>query len=126
MPAPRPAAGTAWANCLSPDRMSACQSCGACCAAYRVQFAIYELDDMGGTVPAALTEPVNGATCRMRGTGEVPIRCVALTGTVGQSVGCSIYPQRAAPCRELTEGSYACNKARARHGLPAVGDGPSH
>ena len=103
--------------------MSACQSCGACCAAYRVQFSVYELDDAGGAVPAALTEPVNGSTCRMRGTGEVPIRCVALTGTVGQSVGCSIYPLRAAPCRELTEGSYACDKARARHGLPALGDG---
>ena len=48
---------------------------------------------------------------------------MALTGTVGESVGCSIYTLRAAPCRELTEGSYACDKARARHGLPALGDG---
>lgn len=56
--------------------MSVCTSCSACCAAYRMQFAIYELDETGGTVPAA-----------------------------------------------LTEGSYACNKARARHGLPTTGDG---
>lgn len=103
--------------------MSACQTCGACCAAYRVQFSVYELDDAGGTVPASMTEPVNGATCRMRGTGEVPIRCVALTGMVGVSVGCTVYSQRPAPCRELTEGSYACDKARARHGLAALGDG---
>lgn len=116
-------AATGWHRWPATERMSACQSCGACCAAYRVQFSVYELDDAGGTVPAAMTEPVNGATSRMRGTGEVPIRCVALTGTVGQSVGCSIYLQRAAPCRELIEGSYACNKARARHGLPALGDG---
>jgi uncharacterized protein len=116
-------AATGWHHWPATERMSACQSCGACCAAYRVQFSVYELDDAGGTVPAAMTEPVNGATSRMRGTGEVPIRCVALTGTVGQSVGCSIYLQRAAPCRELAEGSYSCNKARARHGLPALGDG---
>ncbi len=103
--------------------MSECQRCGACCAAYRVQFSVYEIDNAGGTVPATMTEPVNGSTCRMCGTGEVPIRCVALTGTVGQSVGCTIYGQRPAPCHELTEGSYACDKARARHGLPALGDG---
>ena len=66
--------------------MSACQTCGACCASYRVQFAVYELDEAGGSVPAALTEPVNGSTSRMRGTGEVPIRCVALSGTVGTAV----------------------------------------
>jgi Fe-S-cluster containining protein len=104
--------------------MSACQTCGACCAAYRVQFAVYELDEAGGSVPAALTEPVNGSTCRMRGTGEVPIRCVALSGTVGTTVGCTIYHQRPAPCHELSEGSYACHKARARHGLPALDPEP--
>jgi Fe-S-cluster containining protein len=102
--------------------MSVCQHCGACCAAYRVQFATYELDDAGGSVPTALAEPVNGCTSRMRGTGEVPIRCVALSGTVGQAVGCTIYHQRPAPCRELTEGSHACNKARARHGLAPLGE----
>ena len=75
-----------------------------------MQFSVYALDDAGGTVPAALTEPVNGGTSRMRGTGEVPIRCVALSGTVGVSVGCTIYGQRPAPCHELTEGSCACNK----------------
>lgn len=101
--------------------MSECQHCGACCATYRVQFSVYELDSVGGSVPEMLTETVNGITCRMRGTGEVPIRCVALTGVVGQSVGCSIYPHRAAPCRDLVEGSDACERARAQHGLPALG-----
>lgn len=103
--------------------MSACQTCGACCASYRVQFAVYELDELGGPVPAHLTEEVNGVTCRMRGTGEVPIRCVALSGTVGQQVGCTIYLRRPRPCAELTEGSHGCHKARARHGLaPLEGD----
>lgn len=94
-----------------------CQSCGACCASYRVDFAIHELDDMGGQVPAGLAVEVNGATCRMRGTDHVPIRCAALTGKVGQAVACGIYEWRPNPCRELEPGSHACEKARARHGL---------
>ncbi|MCB4366425.1 YkgJ family cysteine cluster protein [Hydrogenophaga taeniospiralis] len=106
--------------------MSQCQTCGACCAAYRVQFSVYELDDMGGAVPVTLTETVNGSTCRMRGTGEVPIRCVALSGSVGTAVGCTIYALRPRPCTELQEGSYACNKARQRHGLPPLDERPEH
>ena len=39
--------------------MSACLTCGACCASYRVEFAVYELDELGGSVPAALTEPAS-------------------------------------------------------------------
>lgn len=97
--------------------MSACTTCGACCACFRVDFAVYELDDLGGTVPAALAVQVDGAKARMRGTETVPIRCVALQGTVGEAVGCSIYDSRPAPCREFTEGSDACHRARARHGL---------
>ena len=116
---PKQAVLVASACPIQPDEtMSNCVNCGACCSSYRVEFAMYELDSFGGTVPTALTESVRGITCRMRGTGEVPIRCMALTGQVGQSVGCSIYLQRPLPCRELQEGSYSCEKARARHGLP--------
>jgi Fe-S-cluster containining protein len=102
------------------ESVSVCQSCGACCAAYRVDFAVYELLSMGGTVPDGLTVEVNGSTCRMRGTDHVPIRCAALTGTVGDKVGCGIYEWRPAPCHELEAGSYGCEKARARHGLPPL------
>jgi Fe-S-cluster containining protein len=97
-----------------------CQTCGACCASYRVDFAVYELDEMGGTVPAGLAVEVNGSTCRMRGTDHVPIRCAALTGKVGERVACGIYEWRPNPCRELEPGSYGCEKARARHGLPPL------
>ena len=100
--------------------MSQCQQCGACCANFRVDFSVYELDIHGGTVPSGLTVPVNGNTCRMRGTDHVPIRCAALTGQVGQHVGCGIYDWRPNPCHEFTEGTDACNRARARHGLPAI------
>ncbi len=100
--------------------MSACLSCGACCACFRVDFSVYEMEEMGGTVPAGLADDINGSTCRMRGTDSVPIRCAALTGHVGQKVGCGIYEWRPSPCREFAEGSDACARARARHALPPL------
>lgn len=100
--------------------MSACTRCGACCASFRVDFAVYELEGLGGQVPAGLAVDVNGSTCRMRGTDHVPIRCAALTGQVGEQVACGIYEWRPSPCREFSEGDYACNKARLRHGLTAL------
>lgn len=103
---------------------SACTSCGACCACFRVDFAVYELDDLGGRVPAHLAIEIKGATARMRGTDTVPIRCIALSGEVGQAVGCSIYDARPAPCREFTEGSASCARARDHHGLAALPESP--
>jgi uncharacterized protein len=100
--------------------VSHCQACGACCAHFRVDFPVYELDELGGHVPGALVMAVNGNTCRMRGTDHVPMRCVALSGKVGEHVGCGIYEWRPSPCREFEEGTDACNRARARHGLPPL------
>jgi uncharacterized protein len=102
--------------------MSACTACGACCASFRVDFSICELDTEGGQVPSGLAVEVNGNTCRMRGTDHLPIRCAALTGQLGQRVACGIYEWRPSPCREFEEGSDACQRARARHGLPAIED----
>jgi hypothetical protein len=65
--------------------VSHCQQCGACCAAYRVDFSVHELDDNGGSVPSGLAVEVNdGTLCRMRGTDHTPMRCAALTGKIGQ------------------------------------------
>ena len=100
--------------------MSHCQACGACCAHFRVDFPVYELDELGGDVPAALVLVVNGNTCRMMGTEEVPIRCTALHGSVGEQVACRIYMHRPSPCRAITEGSDACQRARRAHGMTAV------
>ena len=97
-----------------------CLLCGACCAAFRVDFAVYEMEDMGGTVPCGLAVEVTGSTMRMRGTDHVPIRCAALTGKVGERASCGIYEWRPNPCRELEPGSHGCEKARARHGLPPL------
>ena len=97
--------------------MSACTTCGACCASFRVDFSVYETQDGGGSVPDGLAVEVTASTCRMRGTDHSPPRCAALTGRVGAQVGCGIYEWRPSPCREFEEGSDACARARSKHGL---------
>jgi Fe-S-cluster containining protein len=94
-----------------------CTSCGACCASFRVDFSPCELQSQGGSVPDALTVEVNSSTCRMRGTDHQPMRCAALTGTIGKTVSCGIYEWRPGPCHELEPGGDACLLARRRHGL---------
>ena len=83
-----------------------------------MEFAVQELDDRGGSVPAGLADEVTSTICRMRGTDHLPSRCAALTGQIGRNVACGIYEWRPSPCREFSEGEAACDKARARHGLP--------
>lgn len=104
-----------------------CQTCGACCAAYRVSFYCGETDEFpGGFVPSGLTEQVTSVMACMRGTAAQPPRCIALRGDIGQSVSCLIYEQRPSACREfaplaaLGRGDDACNEARRRHGLPPL------
>ena len=103
-----------------------CMTCGACCAYFRVSFYWAEADDGGGTVPADLTEPVAPFLRCMRGTNQKQSRCVALEGEVGESVRCSMYENRPSPCREFAmsgeDGQIndACNRARARYGLPPL------
>lgn len=104
--------------------MSVCQSCGACCAAFRVDFHPAEL--VGGAfawgdgVPAALTVPVTAQLVRMCGTDFGPPRCVALIGEIGVAVACEIYAARPSPCREFDTAHDACARARRRHGLPVL------
>lgn len=97
-----------------------CLSCGACCASFRVDFAVQELQENGGTVPDGLAVEVNGSMCRMRGTDHRSPRCAALTGSIGSKVACGIYEWRSSPCREFAAGSDACHRARQRHGLPLL------
>jgi len=97
--------------------MSACTSCGACCACFRVDFSVFETQSEGGDVPDGLWVPVTPTTVRLRGTDHGRPRCVALHGTVGQKATCGIYEWRPGPCREFEEGGDACAQARRRHGL---------
>lgn len=95
-----------------------CQSCGACCAVFRVSFYWAEADDApGGTVPAQLTRKVDAFHRCMAGTETKPVRCVALDGEVGKQVACNIYEKRPSTCRSVMPGDEQCLKARASHRL---------
>ena len=102
----------------------ACLSCGACCAAFRVDFHCSDLATAEHPgVPEKLTVALTATLVRMRGTDEAPPRCVALEGRIGQQVCCAIYEQRPGPCRDFAPyaplgiGDDACDRARRRHGL---------
>lgn len=103
-----------------------CLRCGACCASFRVDFAREELDEAGGRVPAGLAVALTDTLCRMRGTDHQPPRCAALVGRVGVQASCGIHEWRPSPCREFGArapfgvGDEACDRARARHGLPPL------
>lgn len=100
---------------------SFCQSCGACCAKFRVSFYWGETDaHPGGTVPQRMVIPISPHLVAMRGTEHRPSRCSALEGEVGQQVGCAIYPLRSSTCREFEAGTSACNAARAHYGLAEI------
>ena len=97
-----------------------CLTFGACCASFRVDFAVQELEGCGGRVPSGLAEPITEHLCRMRGTDYRSPRCAALTGKLGEKVACAIYEWRPSPCREFAAGSDACERARMRHGLGSL------
>ncbi|MEG0946058.1 MAG: YkgJ family cysteine cluster protein [Comamonas sp.] len=100
-----------------------CLTCGACCAAFRVDFSIYESEPHGGRVPAGLADEITSTLCRMRGTDYARPRCAALMGTVGEKAACGIYEWRPSPCREFAAGSDACNRVRLRQGLAPLESG---
>lgn len=95
-----------------------CQSCGACCAFYRVTF--YWAEALQRALPDEWTEKRDHHTSCMRGTNQANPRCVALSGTIGQHVSCQVYDQRPSPCRAVMPGSEQCRKARAAYALPAL------
>lgn len=101
-----------------------CLACGACCAYFRVSFYWGEAEANG--IPVDLTVPVTPHRLAMRGSEQQPPRCVALQGSVGDCVNCSIYDRRPSPCRSVNpswqNGSAddQCDKARRAWGLPPL------
>ncbi|VEA99994.1 putative ferredoxin [Klebsiella pneumoniae] len=93
---------------------------------FGVSFYWAEADDAGGLVPSALTEPLTPFLRCMSGTNQRQSRCAALSGDIGDAVHCTIYENRPSPCREFAmsgengEENDACNRARARYGLPPL------
>lgn len=116
-------------NFLStPDEVEAlCQSCGACCATFRVSFYWAETTlHPFGTVPEHMTEQLTPSRSCMKGTSSNNPRCCALEGNIGEQVSCNIYTARSQTCREYDvfspDGTLnpRCNPAREKHGLPAL------
>lgn len=101
-----------------------CLSCGACCAHYRVGFHWSEAaPELGGTVPAELTETLRAHERAMRGTNASQPRCIALDADIGRYSRCTIHARRPSVCAllpasfEFGTSSPQCDKARAAHGL---------
>jgi uncharacterized protein len=73
----------------------ACLSCGACCAFFRVSFYWAE----GLNMPEHVTESVSAVYSCMCGTNQEKPRCIALSGTIGEHVSCTIYNSRSSTCK---------------------------
>jgi uncharacterized protein len=103
--------------------MHPCQSCGACCASFRVSFHWSETLAESHRVPSDLTQPVTPHLLAMKGTDQETPRCQALDGVVGQKVSCLIYPNRSSTCRNFRPSfedgyqSAICGEARSKRGL---------
>lgn len=63
---------------MSSTDIHPCLTCGVCCQNYRVEFSVYELRSMGGTVPDELAHEAGSNRARMNGTQYRPVRCAAL------------------------------------------------
>lgn len=112
---------------MDDEAFNPCLSCGMCCTHFRISFYWAEADDApGGFVPAAMTEKLTPHLRCMKGSNDMPRRCSALAGTVGEQVGCTIYENRPTPCREfpsyLQDGTPnpKCDELRATIGLPPL------
>lgn len=98
-----------------------CQTCGACCAFFRVSFYQGELNSFpDGIVPIEHSQVLNSVMVCMNGTSSTTPRCSQLDGRIGQYVYCKIYNERPSPCREFESHSNNspnnfCLRAREFH-----------
>jgi hypothetical protein len=112
---------------MSAQEENPCISCGLCCSNFRVSFYHGEIEGMPfGWVPADKVEKLNESRACMKGTSQKNPRCIALSGTLGEQVACTIYEQRPTPCREFAvweengEVNERCQALRKAHGLPLI------
>lgn len=103
-----------------------CQSCGACCAIFRVSFPRGELlGSQSWVVPDTVVEDPGQHIVSLKGTVRKSGRpsCEQLKGRIGKSVNCQIYDVRPTPCRQFQasfeDGTHRprCDEARRAHGL---------
>jgi Fe-S-cluster containining protein len=103
-----------------------CQTCGACCCNTDENRAEKYVDYVEVSARSALAKRrdllrkltvVNRAGERhMKLTGREQ-RCVALEGTLGASVRCTIYALRPGGCRAVEPGSAECRRDRRERGV---------
>jgi len=105
------------------DAQNPCLTCGACCAAFRISLDRAEADDAGGTVPVDMTWRFDDLSRVMKMAERAEPRCVALEGTIGSCVRCTIYEGRPSACREFAvswengKPNELCDRARKEWGL---------
>jgi Fe-S-cluster containining protein len=99
----------------TPDTMSPCQSCGACCA-YSRNWPRFTIED-DAALNLIPTHLVNERSSGMRCEGE---RCAALVGHVGEATSCAVYAVRPDVCRVCMPGDAECTMARQRYDLPPL------
>lgn len=89
-----------------------CLSCGACCAPPKRWKSFVEVtsSDADRLPTQFRLKVIKGELATRSRPGGC--RCIALTGTIGQSVRCAIHEQRPDTCRRFVRGSGACLKAR--------------
>lgn len=79
-----------------------------------------------GFVPGDMVEQLTPFRACMKGTNQPEGRCIALAGTPGVQVFCTIYEYRPSPCREFEVWDAAgmpnerCQQLRGAHGLPPL------
>jgi len=102
------------------ETVSPCQSCGACCAIFRVSYY------WGEAVPEGYFEETSPMFRSLKSKKDLEgrPRCNALNGEIGVSVACEIYSERPSPCHDFRY-SYEdggpkeprCDEARSKFGL---------
>ena len=108
------------------ERTYDCQACGACCCNPDENRAERYVDYVEVTRRSALAKHpqlIRRLTV-LNATGERHLklkgaeqRCVALDGTLGLRVSCTIYELRPAGCRAVVPGSRECRRDRRERGI---------
>lgn len=100
-----------------------CQKCGACCAIFQVSFDRVEANPDHFNVPTQMMVSISPKRNALKFINPNRKRCLALKGSLGQNVSCSIYKNRPSPCRNF-KASYEngihqsrCDEARVKIGL---------
>ena len=98
---------------MSSTDIHPCLTCGVCCQNYRVEFSVYELRSMGGTVPDELAHEAGSNRARMNGTQYRPVRCAALGPLPDVGPEAPVYWQEA--CRHLMKRDRVMKKLIPQH-----------